>query len=140
MHILPGYYKFIWHITKRIFPPKFSEWTTLQIFEVRGKSYFVVQVLLIKVIWLLPKKRNSPKSGQKMCLFFWPVCWEFRKSSLLNKYILEAKGGWIKYVATLPSNHLATNHCFEWWWMWNFSASFLISQMPKFTFSKYPYY
>lgn len=25
MHILPGYYKFIWHITIRIFPPKFSE-------------------------------------------------------------------------------------------------------------------
>ena len=34
--------------------------------RLEGKSYFVVQVLHIKVIWLLPKERDSPKSRHKI--------------------------------------------------------------------------
>lgn len=34
--------------------------------RLEGKSYFVMQVLHIKVIWLLPKERDSPKSGHKI--------------------------------------------------------------------------
>ena len=146
MHILPGYYKFIWHITIRIiFPPKFSEWTTLQIYEVRGQELHCSASVTHQSCLTAIQRAGFTKIWAQD-VFFLPVCWEFGKSSLLNKYVLAAKeaesnmwafrGVSYWYLVTSPSNHLDTNHCFECWWMWNFSASFLISQMPKSTFSK----
>ena len=99
MHILPGYYKFIWHITIRIFPPKFSEWTTLQIYEVRGQElHWSVSVTHgIKVVWLPSKERDSSKSGHKMVFF--ACLLGVQKIITTQQVCSSSKGSWIKYVS-----------------------------------------
>lgn len=103
MHILPGYYKFIWHITIRIiFPPKFSEWTTLQIYEVRGQELHCSASVTHQSCLTAIQRAGFTKIWAQD-VFFLPVCWEFGKSSLLNKYVLAAKEA--------ESNNVSVQRC-----------------------------